>query len=148
MIAPAEPLGLISADTLERALSHRTSASADDVEADLIPTSPTPSINASQNSNTNSTQGPSLHPHLLSHPPPVFSQTQFPSASVSRFRRGVFQMFPRSQPWMNASQSQNPSSASQTLRSPNGSQANGNGISWLNTQAFRPPETQDLYESD
>ena len=158
-IAAVEPLRRLSPDALERSLSHRTSTSADDVEADLIPASPTPSINASQNSNSNSSQeDSSLHPHLLSsHPPPVLSQTQFPpsSANVSRFRRGMFQIHSsaqvpaRPEPWMTRpSQSQGPLTASQALPSLESSQVNGNEMGWLNTQAFRPPETQESYESD
>lgn len=154
-VTTIEPLRLLSSDALQPSVSHRTSASADDVEADLMRTSPTPSINASLSTNSNSSQEASLHPHILSsRSSPVLSQTQFPSVDVGRFRRGVFQIrFPaqmstRSQPWMSMPQSQGPLSASQTIRSPNGSQTNGDGMSWMNTQAFRPPDPQDSYESD
>jgi len=139
-IATIQPLRLLSSDALERSLSHRTSASADDIEADLIQTSPTPSVNAS------------LHPHILSSPRPMLTQTQSPSPNVNRFRRGVFQIhFPAqmsvcSEAWMNPPQSPRPLAASQTLPSPNSSPTDE--MSWLNTQAFRPPETQNSYESD
>jgi len=56
---------------------------------------------------------------------------------------------------MNTPESQSQPAASQTLpgssqvSAPGSqSQTNGNGVSWLNTQAFRPPETQGSYESD
>jgi hypothetical protein len=154
-IVTVEPLRLLSSEVPEGSLSHRTSASADDVEADLIPDSPTPSLNASQNTNTNSSQESSLRPNVLSsHSPPVFARAQFPSSNFARFRRGVFQahytgrISVRPEPRIDASQNQNPLAASQTLRSPVSSQTNGHEMSWLNTQAFRPLETQDSYESD
>ncbi|KAF9645387.1 hypothetical protein BDM02DRAFT_580795 [Thelephora ganbajun] len=149
-------------DGPERALSHRTSTSADDVEAELIPISPTPSINASQNANQENSQ----NLHLLPHVSPVQTQSQFPSVSVNRFRRGTFQIRSPAQTslrfgfGMSTPQGQGRLSASQTLlQSPGSSQVdapssqsqtNENGTSWLNlnTQAFRPPETQDSYESD
>lgn len=159
-----EPLRLSrSPRELERVLSNRTSGSADDVEAELIPASPTPSINASQSANSN--QEDSQSPHPFSHGLPIQTRPQFPRPNVNRFRRGTFQI--RSSVstqaplrfgfGMSTPQSQSQQIPSQTLRSPDGSQVNapssqsqtnGNGMSWLNTQAFRPPETQDPYESD
>ena len=71
-------------------------------------------------------------------------QIRPPAETPLRFGFGIGT--PQSQP-----------TASQTLRSLDGSQfsapssqsqTNRNGMSWLNTQAFRPPETQDSYESD
>lgn len=159
-----EPLRLLrSPGQLERVLSHQTSASADDVEAELIPTSPTPSINATQSVNSNP-EG-SQSPHHLSHGSPAPSQPQLQRPVVNRFRHGTFQVrysAPTQTPLrfgfgLGSLYSQSRLAASQTLRSPDDSQANasnsqsqtnGNGLSWLNTQAFRPPETQDSYESD
>jgi len=83
------------------------------------------------------------------------TQSQFPMPNVNRFRRGTFQIRPRLGPSMSQSQGRLPTS--QTLRSLGSSQAsdpssqsqtNGNGMSGLCTQAFRPPETQESYESD
>lgn len=154
-VAIVEPLRLLSPEGPERSLSHRTSGSADDVEADLIPTSPTPSMILSQNATSNPNQESSLYMQLLSsHPPSMPTQIQSPSASVNRFRRAMFQVNSpawtpvHSQSGMNMSQTQDQALASQTLQSQDGSQANDNGMSWLNTQAFRPPETQDSYDSD
>ena len=166
MVATVEPLRLLrspprSPREPERVLSNRTSGSADDVEAELIPTSPTPSINASQNANSN--REDSQSPHPLSHGSPMQTQSQFPMPHVNRFRRGMFQIRASAQPSLppgfgiSMSQSQGRLPASQTLRSlgssqvgapSSQSQTNGNGLSWLNTQAFRLPETQDTYESD
>ena len=156
MITTVEPLPLLhSPGEPERALSHRTSGSADDVEAELVPTSPTPSLNASQNANPNS---PS--PHILSHTP-AQTQSRFPVADINMFRRARFQMNrPPTQTSLrfgfgtSTPQSQGRPTASQALRSPVGSQVsppssqNGDGMSWMNTQAFRLPETQGSYESD
>jgi hypothetical protein len=153
--AAFEPLRLRSPSVLERSLSHRSSASANDVEADLVPTSPTPSVNASQSaaSNSNSNEGSSLYAQLLTTAPPPLRAVSL-TPPPKRFRRGVFQINPpaptsaRSESRMSASQSQSQLPQSQTLRSLDGSQENGSGMSWLNTQAYRLPETQDSYESD
>ena len=81
---------------------------------------------------------------------------------MNRFRRGTFQIRSAQTSLrygfgMGPSQSPGQQAASQTLGSPDisqvtapssQSQTNGNGLSWLNTQAFRPAETQDSYESD
>ena len=154
-ITTIEPLRLLrSPSELDHTLSHRTSCSTDDVEAELMPGSPTPSsVNTSQNANSNQGNSQYLDPF---NPSPPQSQTQFPSVNVNRFRRGIFQVLPLPQ--------RSPHSGfglsapqSQTLRSPDNSQlsasasqsqTNGNSMSWLNTQAFRPPETQDSYDSD
>ena len=164
MVATVEPLRLLrSPDESERALSHRTSGSADDVEAELIPASPTPSANASQNTNSNagSSRESPQYLHLLSHVSPAHTQSQSPSVNINRFRRGIFQIHSpaptslRFEFGVGTPQSQGRPTASHTLRSPDSSQVgapesqtNRNGMSWLNTQAFRPPETQDSYESD
>ena len=154
--AAFEPFRLLSPIVPERSLSHRSSGSAADVEADLVPTSPTPSIlNVSQNASSNANQETSLYSQLLtSRPPPVRALTQSPPPN--RFRRGVFQInplsqtSPRSESGMSVlrAQSQSQPPASQTLRAAGSSQMNGGGMSWLNTQAYRLPETQDSYESD
>ena len=124
-------------------------------------TSPTPSINASQN--TNSNREDTQSPHPLSHGSPMQTQSQFPMPSANRFRRGMFQIRSSAQPPLRSgfgismSQSQSRLPTSQTLRSlgssqvsnpSSQSQTNGDGMSWMYTQAFRPPETQDTYESD
>lgn len=164
MITTVEPVRLLrSPEEFERTLSHRTSGSADDIEAELLPASPSPSTNASQNPgpNTNSNQEESRY--LSSQTAPVQTQSQFPSANISRFRRGTFQIrSPAETPLrftfgIGTPQSQDQPATSQTLRSSGSSRVSGSGsqsqtnrgdMSWLNTQAFRPPETQDSYESD
>ena len=164
MAADVEPLRLLqSPGELEHVLSHRSSSSTDDVEADLVPTSPAPSsINASQNSNPN--RKDSRSPHLLPRGPSMQTQSPFLASGVNRFRRGTLQIRSPAQAsvrfgsGLRTPQSQDRPIASQTLRSPDSeqvgatssqSQGNGSGMSWLNTQAFRPPaETQELYESD
>jgi len=165
MAATVEPFRLIrsplpSPREPERVLSNRTSGSADDVEAELIPTSPTPSINASPNANSN--REDSQSPHPLSRGSPMQTQSQFPMPTVNRFRRGMFQIRTSAPPpllsgfGVSMSQSQSRPPTSQTLWSLGSSQVsapgsqsqtNGNGMS-LYTQAFRLPETQDSYESD
>ena len=159
MAATVEPLRLIRSPSRsprepERVLSHRTSGSADDVEAELLPTSPSPSINASQN--TNSNQEDTQSPHSLSHGLPMQTQSQFPMPNVNRFRRGTFQIPSLRQQHLPSgfgmSQSQSPPlrplGSSQASAPSSQSQTNGNGMSCMYTQAFRPPETQDSYESD
>lgn len=168
MVTTVEPLRLLRSPDeveVERTLSNRTSGSADDVEAGLMPTSPSPSTGASQNldSNASPNRENPPYPHLLSHGAPVQTQSPFSSYSASGFRRGTFQIgSPAETPLrfgfgMGTPQSQSQPVASQTLRSPGSSQISisgsqgqmdGNGMSWLNTQAFRAPETQDQYESD
>lgn len=160
VLTPVEPLRLLgSPPELERALSHRTSGSADDVEASLMPASPQPS-----SQNTNSTQEEPQYLRLPSQTTPAQTRFPFPPANVNRFRRGTFQLnSPGESPLrfefgLETPQSQSQPIASQTLRSPDSTQAgalgsqsqtNGSGgTSWLNTQAFRLPESQDLYESD
>ena len=149
--ATAGPSHLISPVVPERTLSHRTSASVDDVEAGLVPTSPSPSINAPRDPNSNQETSQVLPPP---QPLPTSPQSLLPSISAARFRRGIFQMESPSQRslrfgrWTDGSQSQSQPPASQTLQSSNDSQMNGNGLSWLNTQAFHPPEVQGSYESD
>lgn len=164
VVTAVEPLRLLgSPREPERALSHRTSGSADDVEAALVPVSPpSPSNNSSQN--TNSSQDDPRYLRLLSQAAPAQqTRQQFLPSNANRFRRGMFQInTPAESPLrfgfgLNTSQSQSQPVASQTLRSADSSQVgahdsqsqtNENGASWLNTQAFRPPESQDLYESD
>jgi len=168
MTTTANPLRLLrSPDELEPTLSHRTSGSADDVEAELVPKSPSPSTNASQNPGSNPDQNQeSRYPNLPPQATPVQTQSQFPSVGVNRFRRGTFQIRSHVETLrfgfgVGTPQSQGRPTSSQTLRSPDRSpdssqvgasgsqsQANGDGTSWLNTQAFRPPESQDSYESD
>lgn len=161
VITTVEPLRLLrSPCEPERSLSHRTSGSADDVEASLMPVSPPqPSNNSSQN--TNSSQDDPQYLRLLSQAAPVQqARSQFLPSNANRFRRGTFQInTPAESPLrfgfgLNAPQSQSQPIPSQTLRSSDSSQVgaqsqtNENGASWLNTQAFRSPESQDLYESD
>lgn len=156
MITSVEPLPLLrSPGEPEGTLSNRTSGSAEDVEAELIPTSPTPSTGASQNLDSNANQE---YPHFLSHGAPVQTQSQFSSYNVSRFRRATFQIgSPAAAPLrfefgMPTPQNQSQPTTSETLRSPDSNQTSApgsqSGMSWLNTQAFRLPETQDQYESD
>jgi len=166
MITTVEPLRLLrSPEEFERTLSHRTSASADDIEAELLPASPSPSTNASQNQNPGSNANANREEsrYLPSQTAPVQTQSQFPSANISRFRRGTFQIrspaetplrftfgigTPQSQDQPATSQTLRSSGSSQVSASGSQSQTNRNDMSWLNTQAFRPPETQDSYESD
>jgi len=165
MITAVDPLRLLrSPDELEPSLSHRTSGSADDVEAELVPKSPSPSTNASQNpgSKSNPNQEESRYPNPPSQATPVQTQSQFPLANVNRFRRGTFQISSHAETLrfgfgVGTPRSQGRPTSSQTLRSPDSSQVgasssqsqtNGDGTSWLNTQAFRPPQSQDSYESD
>lgn len=159
MITAVDPLRLLrSPEELESSLSHRTSGSADDVEAELVPKSPSPSTNASQNPN----QEESRYPNPPSQATSVHAQSQFPLANVNRFRRGTFQIHSHAETLrfgfgVGTPRSQGRPTSSQTLWSPDSSQVgasssqsqtNGDGTSWLNTQAFRPPQSQDSYESD